>query len=74
LAFGSYGWGRGGAEAVEKQLQAIGWEILREPIRSKYRPTPEILEECREAGRMLAEKARMLASGRPAASQVCLDP
>jgi flavorubredoxin len=74
LAFGSYGWGRGGAEAVEQQLEAIGWEILREPIRSKYRPTPEILEECREAGRMLAEKAQTLASGRPAASLVCLDP
>jgi flavorubredoxin len=74
FAFGSYGWGRGGAEAVEKQLQAIGWDILREPIRSKYRPTPDILEECREAGRLLAEKAKELAEGRSATSLVCLDP
>jgi flavorubredoxin len=74
FAFGSYGWGRGGAEGVEKQLQAIGWEILRGPILSKYRPTPEILDECRAAGRMLAEKALTLAAGRVAASQVCLDP
>jgi flavorubredoxin len=74
LAFGSYGWGRGGAEGVEKQLEAIGWEILREPILSKYRPTPEILEECRQAGRMLADKAKNLAAGRAATAQVCIDP
>ncbi|MCC6123794.1 MAG: FprA family A-type flavoprotein [Pirellulales bacterium] len=74
LAFGSYGWGRGGAEGVDKQLRAIGWDILREPIVSKYRPTPAILDECRQAGRTLAEKARVLAAGRAAAAQVCLDP
>jgi flavorubredoxin len=74
FAFGSYGWGRGGAEAVEKQLQAIGWDILRGPIRSKYRPTPEVLEECRQAGRQLAEKAKRLAGNRRAAAQVCVDP
>ena len=43
FAFGSYGWGKGGVENVELQLRNIGWEILREPIRAKYRPTPEIL-------------------------------
>jgi flavorubredoxin len=74
FAFGSYGWGRGGAEGVDKQLQAIGWEILRAPILSKYRPTPEILEECRAAGHMLAEKALTLSVGRVAAAQVCVDP
>jgi flavorubredoxin len=74
LAFGSYGWGRGGAEGVDKQLQAIGWEILRAPILSKYRPTPEILDECRQAGRLLAEKAKILAGDRAAASLVCVDP
>ena len=59
---------------MEKQLQAIGWEIVREPILSKYRPTPEILDECRQAGRLLAEKALALAAGRAAAAQVCVDP
>ena len=57
LAFGSYGWGKGGAEGVEKQLRKIGWEIVREPILSKYRPTPEILDQCRQAGKQLAETA-----------------
>jgi anaerobic nitric oxide reductase flavorubredoxin len=57
FAFGSFGWGRGGAEGVDERLRAIGWEILREPLRAKYRPTEEILAECREAGRVLGEKA-----------------
>jgi flavorubredoxin len=57
FAFGSYGWGKGGAENVEQRLRDIGWEILREPIRAKYRPTTEILDQCRQAGKLLADKA-----------------
>jgi flavorubredoxin len=57
FAFGSYGWGKGGAESVHQRLCDIGWEILREPIRAKYRPTAEVLDECRRAGKLLAEKA-----------------
>ena len=58
FAFGSYGWGKGGAEAVQEYLNAMKWEILHEPIRAQYRPTDEILDECRTAGRMLAERAK----------------
>jgi len=57
FAFGSYGWGRGGAENVDQRLRDIGWEILREPIWAKYRPTTEVLDQCRQAGKILAEKA-----------------
>jgi flavorubredoxin len=62
FAFGSYGWGKGGTENVDKRLREIGWEILREPIRAKYRPTTEILEQCRQAGKLLAEKALAFAA------------
>ena len=41
----------------KQRLRDIGWEILREPIRAKYRPTTEILEQCRQAGKLMAEKA-----------------
>jgi len=61
VAFGSYGWGRGGAEAVHRQLEAMQCELLGEPIRSQYRPTAEVLGQCRAAGRQLAEKAREMA-------------
>ena len=56
LAFGSYGWGPGGPEAVHHAIEALGWEVLRGPIRCKYRPTAEVLE-CRQAGQLLADKA-----------------
>ncbi len=74
FAFGSYGWGKGGPEAVDESLRAIPWEILREPIRARYRPGPEVLDECRLAGKMLAEKARKMAAGRKAGSKICIDP
>ena len=57
FAFGAYGWGKGGAESVDNGLRAIGWEIVHEPIRAKYRPTEDILDQCRQAGKLLAEKA-----------------
>ncbi len=74
LAFGSYGWGPGGPEAVDEALRAMRWEVLREPIRAQYRPTPEILSECAAAGQMLAQEAQQRAAGRPAAEKVCVDP
>jgi flavorubredoxin len=61
VAFGSYGWGVGGAEAVDEALRRLDWEILHEPLRSRYRPTPELLAECRQIGRLLADRAKSLA-------------
>lgn len=62
LAFGSYGWGPGGPEAIQQALQRLDWQILREPLRAHYRPTPEILADCRQAGLSLADRARALAA------------
>ena len=61
FAFGSYGWGKGGVENVEQRMRDIGWEIIHEPIRAKYRPTADILDQCRQAGKLLAEKALAVA-------------
>jgi flavorubredoxin len=74
LAFGSYGWGPGGPEAVDEALRAMRWEILHEPITAQYRPTPEVLRQCAVAGQTLAERARQMAAGRAAAEKVCVDP
>lgn len=57
LAFGSYGWGRGGPEEVEGFLKAMRVELLRPVLKLQYKPTPAGLEECREAGRLLARHA-----------------
>ena len=61
FAFGSYGWGRGGPEGVDEYLKSFRWDILREPLRAQYRPTAEVLQECRDAGKALAEKALTMA-------------
>lgn len=62
LAFGSYGWGRGGAEAVQEELEAMGVETLADPLRSKWCSTSEEMTACTDAGRMLAEKALAIAA------------
>ena len=58
LAFGSYGWGVGGPEAIQKRLEIIKYPTIAEtPLRAKQRPTAEALEECRQAGAKLAQAA-----------------
>ena len=58
FAFGSFGWGKGGAEAVDDYLKTMSFDILREPLKCEWRPDEDALEECRAAGKMLAEKAK----------------
>ncbi|MBN1912446.1 MAG: MBL fold metallo-hydrolase [Pirellulales bacterium] len=62
LAFGSYGWGRGAAIAIDRWLAQAEWDILSRPIRALYRPTPEVFDQCRQAGKLLAERAEKVAS------------
>lgn len=59
LAFGSYGWAKkGGQHAVQEYLEEMKVELLRtEPIQAQYVPTDDVLEDCRKAGRELAEAA-----------------
>ena len=57
FAFGSFGWGRGGPEEVEQYLKDMRVELLRPVMKLNYKPTPAGLEECREAGRLLARQA-----------------
>ena len=57
FAFGSYGWGRGGPEEVEQYLQAMKVAPLRPLLKLNYKPSPAGLEECRQAGRLLARHA-----------------
>jgi len=58
FAFGSCGWGKGGAEAIDEYLKAMNIEILREPLKCKWRPSAEVLQECRDAGKTLADRAK----------------
>jgi len=62
FAFGSFGWGKGGPEEVDEILKTMKFDILREPIKSQFKPTETVLDECREAGKILAEKALEMSS------------
>jgi flavorubredoxin len=57
FAFGSSGWSRGGPEAIQEYLEGMKWNLIRPPLKAQYRPTPEILEQCRAAGVQLANSA-----------------
>ena len=58
FAFGSYGWGRGAPEAIEEYFKSMKWNIINESIKSRYKPTSELLNECRTVGRTLGEKEK----------------
>jgi flavorubredoxin len=45
FAFGSYGWSGQSIDIVNKELLAIGVDILLDPIKVKYIPSKEQLEE-----------------------------
>ena len=64
FAFGSYGWGRGGAEAIDECLRGMDFEVMREPLKCRWRPDGEALAACRAAGGLLAEKARAVGAGK----------
>ena len=62
FVFGSYGWAKGAGKDMGEYLAAMKFDVLREPLLSQNVPGEEVLDECRAAGRILARKARELAS------------
>ncbi len=61
LAFGSHGWSGGGASQASAMLETAGIELMREPLTCSYKPTAQVLAQCRQAGAALAAKAKELA-------------
>lgn len=59
FAFGSYGWAKkSGPHDVLDYLQQCKWDLLEEePIQCQFKPTEEVFERLREAGKKLAEHA-----------------
>jgi len=54
-AFGSYGWGGEAPVIISEQLKEAGFKVVKDPIRVKYVPTPENLDECIRLGEIFAE-------------------
>jgi flavorubredoxin len=62
FVFGCYGWSKGAEAEMARYLQEMKCEVVREPLLAQYSPNAGDLEECREAGRMLARVAAESAS------------
>ena len=56
FAFGSTGWGIGGAEQVSKWFEEMQWEQVHEKTKAFWRPAQEHRQACFEAGQDLARR------------------
>jgi flavorubredoxin len=56
-SFGSYGWGGGATEEVNKVLRELKFDLM-EPLQVKYRPTEDELGKAFELGVKIAEKIK----------------
>jgi anaerobic nitric oxide reductase flavorubredoxin len=54
-AFGSWGWSGEAAKHISDKMAAAGIKIVAEPIRARFTPNAEDLENCRELGRQVAK-------------------
>ncbi|MBW1813060.1 MAG: FprA family A-type flavoprotein, partial [Deltaproteobacteria bacterium] len=55
-AFGSYGWSGESAVHIEKELQAMKFEIVAPPMKIQYVPDPDGLKDCYELGKTVGQK------------------
>lgn len=55
VAFGSYGWGKGAAKAINEELTKMKFDVL-ESLEMQYVPTKEDLKKCFEFGNKLAKE------------------
>jgi flavorubredoxin/flavin reductase (DIM6/NTAB) family NADH-FMN oxidoreductase RutF len=56
--FGSYGWSGEAVDLLETKLQDAGYRFGFEPIRVKFTPTEEVLQQCEAAGTEFAQMLR----------------
>jgi flavodoxin I len=55
-AFGSYGWSGEAAGVISEMLKGYGMDVLEPGLRIKRRPAAAGIEECKQLGKLLAEK------------------
>ncbi len=57
-AFGSYGWSGESPAQVEAYLKEIGVDIVADPLKAKWVPQAETIEQCRQLGLSIASKLK----------------
>jgi flavorubredoxin/flavin reductase (DIM6/NTAB) family NADH-FMN oxidoreductase RutF len=53
--FGSYGWSGEAIDLLESKLLNAGYSLGFESLRVKFKPTPEMLQQCDDAGKEFAQ-------------------
>ncbi|MBH8554061.1 diflavin flavoprotein [Nostocaceae cyanobacterium CENA357] len=56
--FGSYGWSGEAIDLIENKLKDANYRLGFESIRVRFTPTPEILQQCQEAGATFAQNLK----------------
>ena len=56
--FGSYGWSGEAVDLIENKFKDANYRLGFESIRVRFTPTPEILQECQQAGALFAENLK----------------
>jgi flavorubredoxin len=56
MAFGSFGWSGEAVKQINDYLHDTNIELINDGIRTKFVPDKTVLEECNNAGKLLAEK------------------
>ena len=54
--FGSYGWGGGGADYVDRWFKENQYEIIHPKLESQFNPKTELLKRCDEYAHKVSEK------------------
>ena len=57
-AFGSYGWSGESVKILNEVLKNIHAEIIHEGLKAKYAPDKEVLKQCEELGKTIAQKIK----------------
>jgi len=57
-AFGAYGWSGEAPGEIADRMRSYGIEVIEPIVKVKYEVNEESLEECRNLGKLLAEKIK----------------
>ena len=57
--FGSFGWSGEACKMAEERLKGLGFKLVADSVRTTFSPTDEVLFQCEELGRAVAEEVEM---------------
>jgi flavorubredoxin len=56
--FGSFGWSGEACKMAEERLKSMNFKLPNPAVRAQFTPLPEVLGQCEELGRLIAEEVR----------------